>query len=615
MKKMNKIFAVSFIAMMAVSAAHATVVTQSNIVGTGGVTVSVPASGETNAGKVVIKGTTYSGMTDAEVTAGTGTSNRLITPARLKAAIETWAPETDISGKQDKLNSGSGGNISITSNNASASGVVKTITASDGSVSVVRGTIASGDIANSAVGTNQIAGSAVTAAKLASDAVETAKIKDANVTKAKLESSVQASLDKADSALQAADIAGKQDIQIGAAKVSGADSTDKGKAVVVDADGKIAMSDNALGSLAYKSAVASADITNGTIVADDLASNAVTTAKIKNANVTTAKIADANVTTAKIADANVTAPKIADNVVKSGTSNVTVTRDSDSNFVVSVTDTDISGKQDKLGGSGNDGKAVIATSTAGTVNYRAIDTTSGGTANSTSLITSGAVNSGLSGKQNKIAAGTAGNVVTYSGTAGAVNSLGFDTAPTASSNNLVKSGAIKTALDAKEDVGNKVTSTAYVEATHDNETYYPTIKLTNKLVNDAVEDVAEEITGLDEVKQDKSTAVTHTASTAAGSASIPVYVASTGVATAISTFGSVASGNAALLKGGTVYTEVRPAQTSNGTGYLGAPASTSAATNLTNLDTALKTIHPKTGEVKIPSGSETSSTFASIWVE
>jgi hypothetical protein len=53
-------------------------------------------------------------------------------------------------------------------------------------------------------------------------------------------------------------------------------------------------------------------------------------------------------------------------------------------------------------------------------------------------------------KQNKIAAGTAGNVVTYSGTAGTVGSLGFDTAPTANSTNLVKSGAIKTALDTKQ---------------------------------------------------------------------------------------------------------------------------------------------------------------------
>lgn len=35
--------------------------------------------------------TPYSGMTEAEVTAGTSTTTRLITPARLKFAIETWA--------------------------------------------------------------------------------------------------------------------------------------------------------------------------------------------------------------------------------------------------------------------------------------------------------------------------------------------------------------------------------------------------------------------------------------------------------------------------------------------------------------------------------------------
>lgn len=35
--------------------------------------------------------TTYSGMTDAEYQAGTSTTNRLITPARLKAAIQYWA--------------------------------------------------------------------------------------------------------------------------------------------------------------------------------------------------------------------------------------------------------------------------------------------------------------------------------------------------------------------------------------------------------------------------------------------------------------------------------------------------------------------------------------------
>lgn len=69
------------------------------------------------------------------------------------------------------------------------------------------------------------------------------------------------------------------------------------------------------------------------------------------------------------------------------------------NFSASSTVADaIAAKQNELGGSGNDGKAVIASSTAGTVSYRAIDTTSGGTSSSTDLITSGAVNAGLAGK-------------------------------------------------------------------------------------------------------------------------------------------------------------------------------------------------------------------------
>lgn len=42
--------------------------------------------------------TTYSGMTDAEYQAGTSTTNRLITPARLKEAIELHAPVTSVNG-------------------------------------------------------------------------------------------------------------------------------------------------------------------------------------------------------------------------------------------------------------------------------------------------------------------------------------------------------------------------------------------------------------------------------------------------------------------------------------------------------------------------------------
>lgn len=43
--------------------------------------------------------TTYSSMTDAEITVGTGTTARTITPARLKTAVETWAPVTSVNGQ------------------------------------------------------------------------------------------------------------------------------------------------------------------------------------------------------------------------------------------------------------------------------------------------------------------------------------------------------------------------------------------------------------------------------------------------------------------------------------------------------------------------------------
>ena len=63
--------------------------------------------------------TTYSSMTVAEYEAGTGTTARTITPARLKAAILTWAQEKLVSGTNIKtINSTSllgSGDISISS--------------------------------------------------------------------------------------------------------------------------------------------------------------------------------------------------------------------------------------------------------------------------------------------------------------------------------------------------------------------------------------------------------------------------------------------------------------------------------------------------------------------
>jgi hypothetical protein len=73
----------------------------------------------------------------------------------------------------------------------------------------------------------------------------------------------------------------------------------------------------------------------------------------------------------------------------------------------------------------------------------------------------------VSAKQDKIPAGTSGNVLTYSGVAGTVGSLGFDSAPTANSVNLIKSGAVKTAIDAipsAPSAGSTVTTQAFGDA-------------------------------------------------------------------------------------------------------------------------------------------------------
>lgn len=69
---------------------------------------STSAASSWNAGSVVLliydgtywqmeewNNTTYSSMTEAEITAGTGTTARIITPTRLKLAIETWSPQEE----------------------------------------------------------------------------------------------------------------------------------------------------------------------------------------------------------------------------------------------------------------------------------------------------------------------------------------------------------------------------------------------------------------------------------------------------------------------------------------------------------------------------------------
>lgn len=136
-------------------------------------------------------------------------------------------------------------------------------------------------------------------------------------------------------------------------------------------------------------------------------------------------------------------------------------------------------KQDNLGGGTNAGKAVIATDTAGTVEYRAISSNASNAA-STDLLTAGAINSAITAavpaasnyvsqtitdevtdkapsenavhdalatKQGNLGGGTnAGKVVTATNTAGDVTYTGIDTTVGANADNLVTSGAVATAI-------------------------------------------------------------------------------------------------------------------------------------------------------------------------
>lgn len=108
----------------------------------------------------------------------------------------------------------------------------------------------------------------------------------------------------------------------------------------------------------------------------------------------------------------------------------------------------------------------VSVLSGGTAAIPAASTTATGALTSTDWNT-------FNGKQDAVPAGTAGEVLTNSGTAGTFGtSIGFDTAPTASSDKLVKSGAIKTALDAKQDSALVTTWQTTVDDTH-----YPSEKL------------------------------------------------------------------------------------------------------------------------------------------
>ncbi len=152
-------------------------------------------------------------------------------------------------------------------------------------------TDASGNVTTGQVVSGMIADNAVTSAKIANRTITTSDISaSAGITKGQLASAVQASLDKADKALQAhQDISGKVNVAQG--------STAASKAVITNASG---------------------NITTGQVATGMIADNAVTSAKIASDAVTSAKIKDGTITNADIAAAAAIAPtKVA--ATKAGT--------------------------------------------------------------------------------------------------------------------------------------------------------------------------------------------------------------------------------------------------------------------------------------------------------
>jgi hypothetical protein len=109
------------------------------------------------------------------------------------------------------------------------------------------------------------------------------------------------------------------------------------------------------------------------------------------------------------------------------------------------------GKQDKIGG-GTAGTVITNTGTSGTVGSVAIDTAV--TDGSSNLVTSDAVYEAvttMAGGSQGVLSGTSGSVATYTGADGALGEKAVDTSAASGSTNLITSGAVYNGLAAKED--------------------------------------------------------------------------------------------------------------------------------------------------------------------
>ena len=689
--------------MLAVSTANATVVTQSNIVGANGVTVSVPTSG-TNKGKVQVSGPNLPTVNDATLTiqkngtsVGTFTANASsaktinITMAKGDVGLGnvdntsdadkpvSTATQTALDAKQDKLNSGTGGNVTISTNNASASGVVKTVTADDGTVTVTRGTIASGDITNSAVGANQ----------LASNAVTTVKIKDANVTAPKLADGVVASgsdnvtvtRDSTTSAFKisvtAQDISGKEDVANKVTATSGTDYTNNktsttkypsmatANQLATDAINALDVSTATNGGTA-NNVVTAVTETNGKIsVTKGDAINAVAaTASSGTGNVITGISLNADGHTLDFQKGITALTSHQDISGKENTSNkVTVTsgtgydKTSTTKYPSMKTATQIATEAASAAVSGAAGNYATAAQGAKADTAVQSVTLASGTNNGTVKLTvDGTTTDNIAVKGLGSAAYTASTAYDAAGAASTAqaNAKTYTDTEAAKKVNIAQgsgnvdkvmitnaSGTVTTTKFVHTSANNG--SNVYSATATDKDTTIPSVELVEDIAARAAgEYVAKDQTSSNANKamitnasgQVVPVAITNSGSgfvtgvsisngavtvskSAIGAANVasglvegtaPITVSrnsTSGVYTVAATAGSIANGNTGLINGDKVYDAIDAMDsTSSGTGYL-----------VTDVSETNGVVSVTRGNVQIPSGSETATTYASIWVE
>jgi len=249
MTRLKNVFAVSFIAMFAVAGAHATIVTQENIVGANGVSVNVPASGQTNAGKVVVTGPTI--------------GNATLTIQKNGTNVDTFTANAT---------SNKTINIQVSKSDVGLSNVNNT---SDANKPISNATQAALDGKQDANLVDYVSGDAYANMKTGY-----AEMTDSYPSVATVGTWIQ---DKTDTL--GGQMAGKQEILLSSGDGANVSVTGNGNvitAVSAPGDGSITFNKGTtLGSLATKSAVGSSEITDDSIVNADVKSNAaISTAKL-----------------------------------------------------------------------------------------------------------------------------------------------------------------------------------------------------------------------------------------------------------------------------------------------------------------------------------------------